>query len=336
MQETSLGDHKDMRKLKPKTPADHIDEAVMAMAGFKFNMQYLGCCEELDSGGTDHEIANVIHDIYVLYGKKNSKLRKARDVIIFVDSDKIDIFDKYEDEILLGFPLAHVKAVTTCLDQVPYSKTCVLVARGYNEPLYKAFVFFCKTAAQAAEFHHFTSIAFQIGFKKMEKRRLKSAPTTDEEILGSSSDSRFRSVIETAEIFSPNDEECDAPNEFGKNVTEMQNLITSDSEFVRLKNEDKRRRRKSSTQEKTVTVQLSNSGNDCDTREKRKIKFNLSLADENNNLSQSKLDIFMDAVGQSRSVPIPNWFRNSYRKLRKMTSYRQQSYGSTQPDAQTK
>lgn len=318
-----------------KSPVRFQDEEILA--GFKFKMQYLGCGEELKFGGTDHEIANVIHDIHTLYAERNTKLSKARTVVVFVDAEKINIFNETEDEILLTFPLVYVKDVTACLNQAPYSKTCVLLAKDYNDPLYKAFVFYCKTTTRAAEFYHFTTSAFQLGFKRMENDSLNSGSTADEETLESSSNSTPNASstkangqqlreAENDEIapagLDDNDGECDSPQEFGKHSPESEKLLNSGTEFLQLKNKaDQRQSKKSSQRQQTVTVRLSNKDSSFVRHEKQEIKFNLNLGDENNNVNPSKIGVFMDTVGESRFL-IPYWFRNSCRKFRKMSGQR--------------
>lgn len=308
------------------------DEEILA--GFQFKMQYLGCGEELKFGGTDHEIANLIHDIHALYAGKNTKPSKARTVVVFVDAEKINIFNETEDDILLTFPLVYVKDVTTCLDQAPYSKTCVLLAKENNDSLYKAFVFYSKTRARAAEFYHFTRRAFHLGFKKIENDSLNSASTANEEIVESSSnqtlDESFRKANKQPEEAKNNreagiddeDGECDSLSELGKNFPESQKLLNSGTEFLHLKNKEQGKNKKSGLQQRTITVRLSNKESGFAKHEKQEIKFKLNLGDDNNNLNPSKIGVIMDTVGESSRYLIPNWFRNSYRKFRKMSGQR--------------
>ena len=173
---TARSVHLEMKQ-SVKIPIRFSDEEIIA--GFKFTMQYLGCGEELKFGGSDLEIANVIHDIHALYSERNAKLSKARTVVLFVNAEKIDIFNEDEDEVLLTFALAYVMDVTTCLDQALYSKTSVLVARGKNELSYRAFAFYNKSTMRTAEFFHFTTSAFHLGFKRMENDSLDSRSTAD-------------------------------------------------------------------------------------------------------------------------------------------------------------
>ena len=319
------------------------DEEILA--GFQFKMQYLGCGEELKFGGTDHEIANVIHDIHALYVGKNTKPSKARTVVVFVDAEKINIFNEAGDDMLLTFPLVYVKDVTTCLDQAPYSKTCVLLAKEYNDSLYKAFVFYSKTRARAAEFYHFTRSAFELGFQKIENDSLNSASTANEENFESSSSQTlaesFRKANTQAEEDKNNreagtddaDGECDSVSEFGIKFPESQKLLNSGTEFLHLKNKvkDQGKNKKSGLHQRTITVRLSNKESTFAKHEKQEIKFKFDLGDSNNNLNPSKIGVIMDTVGESSRYLIPNWFRNSYRKFRKMSGQRPASC-ETEPE----
>ena len=308
------------------------------LVGLKFKMQYLGCGEELRFGGTDHEIANVIHDIHTLYSGRNTKLSKARSVVVFVDTVKINIFNENEDELLLTFPLVYVKDVTTCLEQAPYSNTCVLVARQYNEPLYKAFVFYSKSPARASKFYHFTTSAFQLGFKRMETftEGLDSNSTAEEPSSECSTPNgsvkKLNGDFDGAKncaraCFDEEDGDCDSLSEFGKGFPESEKLLKSGIQVFPLKAKGKKKK----VRKQTITVQISNNENDSfEKREKRRIKFNLNLGDESN-LNPSKFGGYMDTIGESSRFLIPHWFRNSYMKFRKIGS-RQPPSGETTED----
>ena len=312
-------------KQNVKNPAPFRDEEIIA--GFKFTMQYLGCGEKLKFGGSDLEIANVIHDIHALYSERNAKLSKARTVVVFVDAEKIIIFNEDEDEILLTFPLAYVKDVTTCLDQAPYSKTSVLVAREYNEPLYKPFVFYNKSTARTGEFYHFTMSAFQLGFKRMENDSLDSESTAHE--IGESSTSSACSTPNgrvrksngakngrpKSSPYDDEDGDCDSVQEFGKGSPESQRLLNAGNECLPMKNKATASRSFLESQQ-SVTVRLSKSNDNA----KHGMKFNLNIGDQNNNDNPSKIGVFVDTVGDSSRLLVPNWFRNSYRKFRKMSN----------------
>ncbi|XP_028390798.1 uncharacterized protein LOC114515698 isoform X2 [Dendronephthya gigantea] len=318
---TARSDQSDMKQ-NEKNPTRFRDEEIIA--GFKFTMQYLGCGEGLEFGGSDLEIANVIHDIHALYSERNAKLSKARTVVVFVDAEKINVFNEDEDEILLTFPLAYVKDVTTCLDQAPYSKTSVLVAREYNEPLYKPFVFYSKSTARTAEFYHFTTSAFQLGFKRMENDSLDSGSTADE--IGESSSSSTSSTPSVSLRKSnatkigrpkgnPYDEEdgdFDSVHEFGKSSPESRRLLNAHDECLQMKKKSKAAKSFSESRQ-SITVRLSNNNGNA----KHGVKFNLNIGDQNNNDNA-----FVDTVGDSSRLFVPNWFRNSYRKFRKMSNQR--------------
>ena len=305
------------------------DEEILA--GLKFKMQYLGCGEELRCGGTDHEIANVIHDIHALYARNNTKPSKARAVVVFVDSEKISVFDENEDEMLLTLSLVYVKDVTACLNQTPYSKTCVLVAKQYNDPLYKAFVFYCKTTARAADFYNFTRSAFQLGFKRMENESLSSCSLMESGSSESSSytpdgslrNEKFQEMEKNRnDYLDDEDGECDTLDEFSKNIPESQTLLNHDTDLFHLNNKDQSKRKGSIQRPQTVTICISNKNTKCTTYDKQEMKFNLNLGDSNNNANSSKIGDLVDTFGETSQYLIPNWLRNSYRKFRKMSDQR--------------
>ena len=282
-------------------------------------MQYLGCSEELKFGGSDLEIANVIHDIHALYSERNAKLSKARTVVLFVNAEKVDVFNEDEDEILLTFPLAYVKDVTTGLDQAPNSKTIVLVAREYNELLYKAFVFYNKSTARTADFHHFTTSAFHVGFKKMKNDSLSTESTADEigefssSIISSKpndSAQKSTSAINGWPKSSPHDEEdgdCNLVHEFGKSSPELQRLLNASNECLQIKNKVKTSRSVLESKQ-SVTVRLSMGNGNANHR----MKFNLNIGNQNNNDNLLKVGTFADKVDSSWRLLAPNYFINSY------------------------
>ena len=326
------------KNMKQKGTNELQDEHILA--GLKFKMQYLGCSEELKLGGTDHEIANVIHDIHTLYAGRSGKLSKARNVVVFVDAEKIIIFDKTEDDILLTFPLVYVKDVTvTCRKQgAPYTKTCVVVAKDYNDPLYKAFVFYCKKDKLARDFYDFTTKAFQLGFKRLENDSLHSASTANEESFESSSNfspnygsfnkpnAQLR-MTKNDQMAGLDNEDggCDSLHDFKNNPHEMQRLLDSgqcNSEVLRLKSKEESQSKNSSQRQREIKVSLSSKPNSFTRYEKQEIKFNLNLGEGNNNENSSKINTFVDTVGESSSYFIPHWLRNSCRKFRKMSTQR--------------
>ena len=145
----------------------HLNDKILV--GVEITTQFLGSGKISESGGTDYEIARVIYDIHTLYAEEKNKLKKAREVVVFIDSQRIDISSKKEDRVLVNFPLTQVKDVTLCLNEGPYSRTCVLVARENLLSQYKAYVFYCKTDDLAHEFYELATLAFQLGFKLLEK-----------------------------------------------------------------------------------------------------------------------------------------------------------------------
>lgn len=145
----------------------HLNDKILV--GVEITTQFLGSGKISQSGGTDYEIARVIYDIHCLYAEEKNKLKKAREVVVFIDSQRIDISSKKEDHVLVNFPLTQVKDVTLCLNEGPYSRTCVLVARENILSQYKAYVFYCKTDELAHEFYELATLAFQLGFKLLEK-----------------------------------------------------------------------------------------------------------------------------------------------------------------------
>lgn len=145
----------------------HLNDKILV--GVEITTQYLGSGKISQSGGTDYEIARVIYDIHCLYAAEKKKLKKAREVVVFIDSQRIDISSRKEDHVLVNFPLTQVKDVTLCLNEGPYSRTCVLVARENVLSQYKAYVFYCKTDELAHEFYELATLAFQLGFKLLDK-----------------------------------------------------------------------------------------------------------------------------------------------------------------------
>ncbi|XP_028397483.1 uncharacterized protein LOC114521297 [Dendronephthya gigantea] len=145
----------------------HLNDKILV--GVEITTQYLGSGTISQCGGTDYEIARVIYDIHCLYAEEKKKLKDAREVVVFIDSQRIDISSREEDHVLVNFPLTQVKDVTLCLNKGPYSRTCVLVARENFFSQYKAYVFYCQTDDMAHEFYELANLAFQLGFKLLEK-----------------------------------------------------------------------------------------------------------------------------------------------------------------------
>lgn len=150
----------------------HLNDKILV--GVEIATQYLGCGIVSQVKGTDYEIARLIYDIHSLYSEEKNKLKNAKEVVVFIDSQRIDISSKDDDHLLVNFPLTQVKDITVCLNDGPYSRTCVLVARENHISQYKAYVFYCKTYKLAHEFYELATLAFQLGFTLLEKFNEKS------------------------------------------------------------------------------------------------------------------------------------------------------------------
>lgn len=151
----------------------HLNDKILV--GVEIKTQFLGSRKISQSGGSDYEIARVIYDIHRLYAEEKNKLKKAREVVVFIDSQRIDISSKKEDRVLVNFPLTQVKDVTLCLNEGPYSQTCALVARENLVCEYKVYVFYCKTDDLAHEFYELATLAFQLGFKLLRRFHCESS-----------------------------------------------------------------------------------------------------------------------------------------------------------------
>ena len=169
----------------------HLNDKILV--GVEITTQFLGSGKISQSGGTDYEIARVIYDIHCLYAEEKNKLKKASEVVVFIDSQRIDISSKKEDHVLVNFPLTQVKDVTLCLNEGPYSRTCVLVAKENILSQYKAYVFYCKTDELAHEFYELATLAFQLGFKLLEKFYRESSSNEQSLRL-----SRSKSVVKSS------------------------------------------------------------------------------------------------------------------------------------------
>ena len=154
---------------KLKNSSLELDDNDYIMAGIDFRMQYLGWGELSEYGGTDEEIANVIHDIHSMYAERKISLKKAPEIKVFVDTQGIYVNWKKKTETMMNFPMTQVRDVTMCLSQSSYSKTCVLVAREVNDRPYQAFVFYFKTSLKAVQFYRMTSLAFKVSFELFER-----------------------------------------------------------------------------------------------------------------------------------------------------------------------
>ncbi|CAB4007246.1 Hypothetical predicted protein [Paramuricea clavata] len=137
------------------------DEQIVA--GVKLWMTSLNAGEELKCGGSDKEIAQLLHDAYVSYKKGN--IREACNVLVFINDRFIDVYDHVSNETLLTFRLIDIKDVTKGQDR--YSKFSVLVAKEYDDTSFKAYIFYNKKTP--ACFYNITRRAFQLGFHALKK-----------------------------------------------------------------------------------------------------------------------------------------------------------------------
>lgn len=155
-----------------------IMDAEQIVAGVKLSMTYLNAGEKLKFGGSDDEIAQVLHNAYV--GYKKYKIKEACKVSVFINHRFIDIYDHVSNEILLTFRLIDVKDITRGLDR--YSKLSVLVAKETKDTSLKAYIFHSKE--KPAFFHDIVISAFQLGFSELKRagstsQYLQSMKTND-------------------------------------------------------------------------------------------------------------------------------------------------------------
>ena len=133
------------------------------MAGIKLWMTCLNTGEELKSGGSDKEIAQVLHNAYVT--QNTSLAGDACTVLVFINNRVIKVYDHVTNETLYTFRLMDVKDVTRGLDR--YNKFLVLVAKEYEETSFKAYIFYSK--ASPACFYNITRRAFQLGHEALKR-----------------------------------------------------------------------------------------------------------------------------------------------------------------------
>ena len=137
------------------------DEQIVV--GVKLWMTCLNAGVELKYGGSDKEVAQVLHSTYVSY--KKSKIREACNVLLCINDGFIDVYDHVSNEILLTFRLIDVKDITKGENR--YSKFSVLVAKEYNDTSFKAYIFYNKKTP--ACFYNVTRRAFQLGFDALKR-----------------------------------------------------------------------------------------------------------------------------------------------------------------------
>lgn len=288
------------------------------LAGVEFRIQYLGSGELSQAGGTDQEIARIIHDIHCLYAEQRNGLKKAREVVVFIDTQRINISSKNEDEDLINFPLTQVKDVTTCLDERPYSKTCVLVAREDHEPLYKAYVFFCKTERMATQFYQVASLAFQVGFILQEKYcgpQAEVANNESEDNVDSScfKEENIKEDVSGIELMENQNGSCSTKNDVSHEESTSANTSWKTGPILSYKKR---------INERKVTFTFGNESNDDSTsleNDQQLVRINVNLGTGHREESQSKMGVYFDsAVEQERpEFLLSRWFRSSCRNLRK-------------------
>lgn len=296
-----------------KSPSLEFDVTDQILAGIELRMQYLGSGELSKCGGTDQEIAHVIHDIHNLYAQRKNSLKKALEVLVFIDTQRINVYTKEEDEVLMNFPLTQVKDVTACLDQPPYSKTCVLVAKEDNQSTYKAHVFYCKTSQKAAEFYQVASLTFQVGFKLLEK----FSPLTEnanDDVFVNWNDSTDGNVKEDVLESDSNETKSGLYKRHGNNIAENHEPTSEHKK----PNSPSNTRKEDSRKERTVTIGLQNK-NGSVKNEVALPKIDLGLNERSNNLNQSKLGIYLDNAEERSRFLLSRWFRSSYQKFRRFS-----------------
>ena len=137
------------------------DEQIVA--GVKLWMTCLNTGEELKHGGSDKEIAQIIHNSYLSY--KRSKIREACNVAVFINEKFVHVLDHISNDTLLTFRLMDIKDVSRGLDR--YSKFSVLVGKEYHDKLVKVYIF--HNTKTPACFYNVTRRAFQLGFNALKR-----------------------------------------------------------------------------------------------------------------------------------------------------------------------
>ena len=279
-----------------------LDMKDQILAGMDFRIQYLGSGELSKSGGTDDEIAGVIHDIHGLYAQRKSGVNKAFEVVVYIDTQRINVYNKDESKTLLNFPLTQVRDVTACLKgPAQYSKTCVLVAKENNEPLYKAYLFYCKTVKKAEKFYQAASLAFRLGFELLNEFSNSTAVSCEQAGMHRTG---------TIEIITKDLKECE--------IKEIKSgSIERDGQNIASENNNGKR-------ERTVAVQLESKKGSAATwkNEKGHMKIYLDIDEpaDDNLPDRSMLRVYVENIEEGSRFFLPHWFRSSYRKFRKFSS----------------
>jgi hypothetical protein len=143
-------------------PAECHVEDKQIVAGIMLWITCLNAGEELKYGGSDEEVAQLLHGAF-LRSKKN-KNRESCKVLVCVNERFIDVYDHINNEMLLTFRLIDVKDITKGQDR--YSKFSVLVAKEHNDTSFKAYIFYEK---KTPCFYDITRRAFQLGFDVLKR-----------------------------------------------------------------------------------------------------------------------------------------------------------------------
>ena len=262
-----------------------LDMKDQILAGVDFRIQYLGSGELSKSGGTDAEIAGVIHDIHGLYARRKSGVNKAFEVVVYIDTQRINVYNKDESKTLLSFPLTQVRDVTACLKGPAYSKTCVLVAKENNESLYKAYLFYCKTVKKAEKFYQTASLAFNLGFELLNEFSNFNA------VSGEQADMHRTGSIE---IITKDLKECEIEEiECGSCERDEENIVSENNNGRR---------------ERTVAVQLESEKSSAATwkSEKGHMKIYLDIDEPDDILTdQSKLRVYVEDIEERSRFLLP-------------------------------
>ena len=136
-------------------------------AGLKMRVTCLNAGEELKYGGSDNEIAQILHNACVTY-EKNKASSESCNVVAFINTKLISVYDNISGELLLTFRLIDVRDITKGLGR--HSKISVLVAKESNETAFKAYVF-CSKKTPAC-FYNAIRRAFELGSKTIENSNL--------------------------------------------------------------------------------------------------------------------------------------------------------------------
>ena len=282
----------------------HLNDKILV--GVEITAQFLGSGKISQAGGTDYEIARVIYDIHCLYAEEKNKLKKAREVVVFIDSQRIDISSKKEDRVLVNFPLTQVKDVSLCLNEGPYSRTCVLVARENVLSQYKAYVFYCKTDDLAHEFYELATLAFQLGYKLLEKFYRESS-SNDQPLRLSRRKSAVKSSIKRLNVRKSErslqqDEDSDGSDNVFCEEYKSDQIVDVGCVFEI----------EQCSAERTVTIPLK----DEDTPAESKKAGSLKLGKRKATVINTELKDRRASVDGSE-FELGKWFRKSCRRIRK-------------------